>query len=416
MKTKARSIIVFILIVLVIGVVGFVGFKGAIIGDYQIKSFDKTITKGLDLQGGVSVVMEIKQDKVKREDLEKTKEVLALRVNKVGVSETVVAIEGNNKIRIDIPGKYDSKTIVDSLSKTGELKFIGPDQAEILTGKDVAKATPRTNPQSGKPEVGLELTESGKKKFADATTKFVGQNIAIKMDEDVLTNPVVNEPILGGEASISGSKSLQEAKKLAALINGGALPLPVKTASVQTVGAQLGADALPNAMKAGVVGIGIIFLFLILYYRVPGFLACISLSFYIVILLLTFALMGATLTLPGIAGFLLTIGMAADANILIFERTREELRTGKSIKASIESGLHNAMSSIVDSNLTTIIGGIVLYIFGAGPVKGFALTLIMGIVLSLLTAIVFTKLLMKLGTQMGILSKPSLFGVKRRAN
>lgn len=416
MKTKARSTMIFILIVALIGVVGFLGFNGAIIGDYQIKSFDKTITKGLDLQGGVSVLMEIKQNKVEKADLEKTKEVLALRVNKVGVSETVVAVEGNNKIRVDIPGKYDSKTIVDSLSKTGELKFIGPDNAEILSGKDVAKASPRTNPQTGKPEVGLQLSESGKKKFADATTKFVGQNIAIKMDEDVLTNPVVNEPILGGEASISGSKTLQEAQKLAALINGGALPVPVKTASVQTVGAQLGADALPNAVKAGVVGIGIIFLFMILYYRVPGILACVSLSFYIVVLLFAFVFVGATLTLPGIAGFLLTIGMAADANILIFERTREELRAGKSIKSAIESGLHNAMSSIVDSNLTTIIGGVVLYLFGAGPVKGFALTLIMGIVLSLLTAIVFTKILMNLAVKMGILSKPVLFGVKRRAN
>lgn len=413
MKTKGKSSITFIFSIIIIAFLAYAGFKGFVIGGWEFKSFDKTITKGLDLQGGVSVLMEIQQDKVSRDDREKTKNLLAQRVNKVGVAETVVTTEGEKRIRIDIPGQYDSKTIVDALSKTGKLTFVGPDKSEILTGSDVKKATARINSQTGGYEVSLELNDAGKKKFAEATTKFVGQNIAIKMDEDELTNPVVNEPILGGEASISGSKTLEEAKKLAALINGGALPIPVKTASVQTVGAQLGANALPNAMKAGVIGISIVFLFMILYYRVPGFIACISLSLYIVLVLFAFVYIGATLTLPGIAGFLLTIGMAADANILIFERTREELLTGKSIKSSLQSGLQHAMSSIVDSNLTTIIGGIVLYFFGSGPVKGFALTLMIGIILSLLTAIFVTRFFMNLAVNMGMLSKPSLFGVKR---
>ncbi|GIM28638.1 protein translocase subunit SecD [Clostridium polyendosporum] len=417
MKTKVRSSVLFLLSFAIIVFLAFAGFKGFVFGwgenQWQFKSFDQTITKGLDLQGGVSVLMEIQSDKVSKNDLEKTKELLALRVNKVGVAETVVTTEGEKRIRIDIPGKYDSKSIVDTLSKTGELKFLDPDKNVILTGKDVKEATTGVEQQTGQPIVSLELTDEGKKKFADATTKLVGQSIAITMDEEQLTNPVVREPIIDGKAQISGSTSIEEAKKLAGVINSGALPVPVKTASVKTVGAQLGANALPNAMKAAAIGIGIIFLFMIIYYRIPGFLACIALTLYISLVLYTFVSVGATLTLPGIAGFLLTIGMAVDANVLIFERIREELRAGKSAKASIQSGSHNALSSILDSNLTTIIAALILYYLGSGPVKGFALTLLIGVIISMFTAIIITRLFVNLAVNMGILNKPSLFGVKR---
>lgn len=417
MKTKARSTVLFFISFAIIVLLAFAGFKGLVLGwgenQWQFKSFNETITKGLDLQGGVSVLMEIQSNKVSKNDLDKTKELLALRVNKVGVAETVVTTEGEKRIRIDIPGKYDSKSIVDILSKTGELKFLDPNNNVILTGKDVKQATTGVDQQTGQPIVSLELTDEGKKKFADATTKFVNQNIAITMDDEQLTNPVVREPILNGKAQISGSKSIDEAKKLAGVINSGALPVPVKTASVQTVGAQLGANALPNAMKAGIVGVALIFLFMIIYYRVPGFLACIALTLYISLVLYTFVAVGATLTLPGIAGFLLTIGMAVDANVLIFERIKEDLRAGKSVKASIGSGFHNALSSIVDSNVTTIIAALVLYSFGSGPVKGFAITLLIGVTISMFTAITITRSFVNLAVNMGILNKPSLFGVKR---
>lgn len=417
MKTKARSTVLFFISFAIIVLLAFAGFKGLVLGwgenQWQFKNFNETITKGLDLQGGVSVLMEIQSDKVSKNDLDKTKELLALRVNKVGVAETVVTTEGEKRIRIDIPGRYDSKSIVDTLSKTGELKFLDPDKNVILTGKDVKEATTGVEQQTGQPIVSLELTDEGKKKFADATTKFVGQNIAITMDEEQLTNPVVREPILNGKAQISGSKSIEEAKKLAGVINSGALPVPVKAVSVQTVGAQLGANALPNAMKAGMVGVVFIFLFMTIRYRMPGLLACIALTLYISLVLYTFVSVGATLTLPGIAGFLLTIGMAVDANVLIFERIREELRAGKSVKASITGGFHNALSSIVDSNLTTIIAALILYYLGSGPVKGFALTLLIGVIISMFTAITITRLFVNLAVNMGILNKPSLFGVKR---
>ncbi|SHE54199.1 protein translocase subunit SecD [Clostridium fallax] len=413
MNKKASSTIMFIICVAIIGILAFLGFKGAVIGGWQFKSFSQSITRGLDLQGGVSVLMEIQSDKVTPEQLESTKESLQLRVNKVGVSETVVTTEGNNRIRIDIPGKFDSKAIVDTLSKTGELTFKDPEGNIILTGKDVQKATASIDQQTAKPVVGLEFNDEGKKKFAEATQKLVGKKIGIYMDNEELTNPTVQEPILDGRASISGNKSIEEAKKLAGIINAGALPLPVKTVSVKTVGAQLGANALPNAIKAGVIGIAIIFLFMILYYRVPGLLACVALTLYITLVLYTFVSLGAVLTLPGIAGFLLTIGMAVDANVLIFERIREELRVGKSVKTSVKAGFQNAMSSIIDSNLTTIIAAVVLYFFGSGPVKGFATTLMIGTIISMFTAIIVTRILVNLALNMGMLNKPSLFGVKR---
>ena len=410
---KIISSILFVICFIIIAGVSFIGIKGATFGGWHFKSFEEAITKGLDLQGGVSVLMEIQSDKVTPEELQNTKESLSLRVNKVGVSETVVTTEGNNRIRIDIPGKFDSKSIVDVLGKTGELTFKDPEGKVLLTGKDVKKASAYLDQQTGKPVVGLELTDEGKKKFGDATQKLVGKQIGIYMDNEQLTNPTVQEPILDGKASISGNRSLEEAKKLSGVINAGALPLPVKTVSVKTVGAQLGTTALPNALKAGAIGIGIIFLFMIFYYRVPGFLACIALTLYINLVLYAFVSLGAVLTLPGIAGFLLTIGMAVDANVLIFERTREELRNGKSIKASVNAGFHNAMSSIVDSNITTMITAVVLYFFGSGPVKGFATTLMIGIVISMFTAIIVTRFLVNLALNMGLLNKPSLFGVKR---
>lgn len=412
MKTKARSNIIFIVTVVLIALFSFIGAKGAVIGGYRIKSFEQLITKGLDLQGGVSVLLEIMDKEVKPEELERTKELLNLRVNKIGVSETVVTTEGNRRIRIDIPGMYDSQGIVDALSKTGKLTFKDPEGKEVLTGNDITKATTQFN-EYNQPVIGLEMSEEGRKKFADATTKFVGQKISIYMDEDLLTDPTVEGPITQGKAVITGNRSVEEAKRIAGIINAGALPLEVKTASIRTVGPQLGANAFPNAVKAGLVGILVVFIFMILYYRLPGLLADIALTLYIILVLLAFSYIGVTLTLPGIAGFLLTIGMAVDANVLIFERIKEELKTGKSIKSSVDSGFDRALSSILDSNITTIIAGLVLYFLGSGAVKGFALTLIIGIVLSMFTAIVVTKFLVHTALNMGIMNKPELFGVKR---
>jgi len=409
---KRKSTMLFFISVFVIGLLAFTGFHGFKIGDYRVKPFSETINKGLDIQGGVSVLEQVKGTNLDPKIIDRTIELISMRVNKMGVSETSVTKEGNNKIRIDIPGKSDSKEILETVAKSGELKFVGPDKVTILTGKDIKDATASYD-QDNKPVINLALNASGKKKFAVATQKFIGQKITIYMDADKLNDPTVNEAILDGNAQISGSASLEAATTQSEIIKSGALPVTLKAVSVKTVGATFGAEALAQSMKAGLVSILFVFLFMLLYYRAPGIVADISLVLYVVLVLGAFSAINATLTISGIAGFLLTIGMAVDANVLIFERIKEEIRTGKSIKSSVHAGFHRALPSILDSNITTIMAGLVLYSMGTGSVKGFALTLVIGVTISLFTALTCTKFLLKLAVEMGLISKTSHFGVKR---
>lgn len=400
MSTKGKSTLFFILIVFFIGLFDYTGINGLVIGDYQVKSFNQTINKGLDLQGGTSVIERIQGKTVSKTTMDRTIELLTMRVNKLGVSETVVQQEGTDKIRIDVPGEFDADKVKSTVAKTGKLTFVAPDKTVILSGSDVKSASAK-NDENGKAIIDLVLSTDGSKKFAAATQKYLGQAIAINLDEDQLTNPTVQTVITDGRAQITGNRDLAEAQRIASLISSGALPVTLKTETANVVGASLGAQALPQAVKAGAIGIGIVLLFMLLYYRVPGLLADISLCLYAFLVLLAFNLMGATLTLSGIAGFLLTVGMAVDANILIFERMKEELKSGKSIKTAIDAGFHRAMSSILDSNITTIIAGLVLYYMGSGTVKGFALTLVIGTIISMFTAITVTRTLVKLAAEMG---------------
>jgi len=409
---KKKSTILFLTTILVVGLSAFVGFRGLEIGSYRFKPFTETITRGLDLQGGVSILEEVQGGNVDSKTLDRAIELISMRINRMGVSETSVAKEGDKRIRIEIPGKFESKEILDTVAKSGELKFVGPDKVTILTGKDVKDATSYLD-NDNKPSIGLELNTSGQKKFADATQKFIGQAITIYMDDEVINSPTVQVAITDGKAVITGSSTLAEATTQSQIIKSGALPVTLKAVSVKTVGATLGTDALALSIKAGAIGILFVFLFMLLYYRAPGIVADISLVLYVVLVLGTFSLINVTLTLSGIAGFLLTIGMAVDANVLIFERTREELKTGKSIKSAVDAGFHRALPSILDSNITTIIAGLVLYMMGSGSVKGFALTLIIGITISIFTALTCTKFLLKLAVEMGLINKVSHFGVKR---
>jgi preprotein translocase subunit SecD len=413
MRTKGKSTALFLTCLLLIAFIAYSSVKGLVIGDYRIKPFSETVKRGLDLKGGISVVMEIQQDKVSSDEMERTIELLSMRVNRMGVSETVINKEGNKRIRIDIPDKFDTKEVLDTVGKTGNLRFLGPDQSEILTGKDVKDATAYID-QQGRPIIGLELNSEGTKKFADATQKYLNQPIAIYMDEEQLTNPVVRAIISDGKAIIEGSNDLEEAKRNAGIIKSGALPVPVKTASVKVVGPTLGANALPQSVQAGKIALILIFAFMVIYYRVPGLIASVALVLYMILLLGIFNSIGATLTLPGIAGFLISAGMALDANVLIFERMKEELKAGKSVKSSVEAGFHRAMTSVLDSNITTVISGIILYSLGSGAVKGFALTLIIGVILSMFTAITVSRFLIRLAAAMGLLNKKTIgtFGVR----
>jgi len=408
---KGRYTTILIAIILILSFLAYMGLEGFTLQGYRFKSFGELIKRGLDLQGGVTVVMEVQTDSLETTELDVIKNLLEMRVNKVGVSETVVTTEGAKRIRIDIPGAFNSSEIVKSLSTTGVLTFKDPDGNVILTGSDVKLAEARVD-NTGAAIVSLELNASGTTKFAEATKKFLGKQISINMDAEQISNPVVNAEITNGEAMITGMDSLEEAQFVAGIIASGALPYPVKAVEVKTVGPTLGSNALPNTMKAGMVGIGLVVLLMIGYYRKPGFLAAIALGFYIYLVLFIFYSIDATLSLPGIAGFLLTIGMAVDANVLIFERIREELKSGSDVKKALDAGFHRAMSSVLDANITTIIAGLVLYFVGTGAVKGFALTLMIGIVVSMFSAIVITKQLLKIGLHTGMLKKPSDFGVK----
>lgn len=404
--SKKSSVFIFIIIVILVIFFSVWGFLGFEIFGYKFMNFNESIKKGLDLQGGVSVLQEIVDEEVTKDTLQRTRELLSLRVNKFGLSEPVVAIEGDNRIRIDLAGVFDSDDIVKTLTSTGELTFKDENGNVLLTGNDVKDATAvLTN--EGKAIIQLKFTPEGTQKFAEATKNNLNKTIEISMDDQVLTKPVVNTEITEGEAVIEGSRSFEEANKVASIIQSGALPVTLKTISVSTVGPTLGAGAIPNTVKAGIIGFIFIFIIMFIRYRFPGVIATMSLFIYMLLFLFIFSLIQAVLTLPGIAGILLTLGMAIDANILIFERIREELIKGKSVKIAIRIGFDKAMSSILDSNITTIIAGLVLYFIGTGGVKGFATTLLIGTVLSMFSSIVITKFMIKLIYNIGLRSKAS---------
>lgn len=408
---KRKSGIIFIISTLLIVLLAYVLSFGLTIGDYQIHPLKDKLKLGLDLKGGVYIEEELVDKNVDDDTLNRTKELLELRVNGLGVSESIVTITGEKRIRIEIPGIYEAKKALDQVGKTGKLTFVGPDNSVVISGEDVKDATVGVDPNTNKPVVQLKLNENGTKKFAEATQKFRGKEISIKMDEEVVSSPTVNDVITGGEAIITGSGDIDEAKRLAGIIKSGALPVQLTPATVRTIGPSLGAEAIPTSAKASVIGVALVFIFMLLYYRVPGLIADLALTVYIIITLLIFAFgIKATLTLPGIAGLLLSIGMAVDANVLIFERIKEELSVGKSLKTAVDSGFHRALSSILDSNITTLIAGFVLYFLGSGSVKGFALTLSLGVICSLFTAITVTRFLLKAFVNAGWIKNTKFYG------
>jgi len=392
---KRSSSIILILIIALVGILSYTAVFGLDFGDYIVKPMVKEIKQGLDLKGGIYVVEEIQGTDVDAETVDRTIQLIKERVDKYGVVDPVIQKEGDRRIRIEIPGLYDTDEALNFIGKTGYLKFQGPEGDEIINGKDVKNAYVSFN-EYNQPMVNLELNDEGKKKFADATEKYVGKNIAIYMDEDMIANPIVNEPITDGNAVITNIGSTEEATRLAQLIKAGALPVTLKPLTVRSIGPTLGTNALEKSVTAGLIGIALVMLFMLFYYRLPGFIADIALTIYILIVLFSFWKFNVTMSLAGIAGFLLSVGMAVDANVLIFERIKEELRAGKTLKASVKSGFNRAMASIIDSNVTTVIAAVVLMVLGSGAVKGFAVTLMIGIIASMITAVLITRFLLNL--------------------
>ena len=382
---------------------------------------------GLDLVGGSRLVLEAQTtdtiSHITPDMMSSLQFAIENRVNKLGVSETVVQRSGDKRLVVEIPDVSDLNQAKAYLGETAELDFRKPVmkngteewEATGLTGKDLNSANLSTNSQNGQWVVDLEFNGEGTKKFATLTKNMVGQQMAIFFNGELQSAPVIREPITGGRAQISGGDNgfaYEEAKKMVDLLNAGALPVPAKIIEENTVGPTLGADSIAKSKIAGAIGLGFVMLFMIAYYRAPGIIADIALCIYGIILFALFKAIPVTLTLAGIAGFILSIGMAVDANILIFERTKEELRAGRTLFTAINSGFDRAFTSIFDSNMTTIITCIILYCCGTSIVKGFALTLAIGVIVSMFSAITITKNFMHLAFGTGNLKNPAMFGLK----
>jgi preprotein translocase subunit SecD len=415
---NSKNTVKFIAVVLLIGIIAYITSFGISVGKYEVLPVKKLIKLGLDLRGGADVVLEAlgtPEDPVTDEKMERAVATIRERIDSLGVTEPVITRQGGKRIRVGLPEISDTQRALEIIGKTAQLKFIDEEENVIITGNDIkeAKAVYSTDPDTKMqvPVVSLELNSEGAKKFATATSENVDKIIAILLDESIISAPRVNEPITEGKCQISGRMTIEEAGDLAMLIRAGALPVELKTLQVTSVGPELGANSFEKSLTAGQIGILLVFLFLIVYYRVPGFIASIALVLYICLVLLTLAALKATLTLPGIAGLILSIGMAVDANVIIFERIKEELKMGKTIRAATDSGFRRAFLAILDSNITTLIAAIVLFYLGAGPIKGFAVTLSIGILVSMFTAIVVTRFLMRTFEGTNILNDKKFYGV-----
>ena len=390
--------------------------------------FTKPTKLGLDLVGGSRLVLEAQTTetiaKITPDMMDSLRFAIENRINKMGVAETIVQQTGDKRLLIEIPNISDLEKAKAFLGETAALEFKEPGPivdgqqtwlATDLTGKDLSKALVSTS-QNGQWVVDLRFNDAGTKKFGEITTRLVGQQMAIFFNGELQSAPVIREAIIGGNAQISGGDDgfpYEEAKRMVDLLNAGALPVPAHVIEENIVGPTLGADSIEKSKFAGMVGLGIVMLFMIGYYRLLGLIADIALICYSVILFALFKTIPVTLTLAGIAGFILSIGMAVDANILIFERTKEELRAGRTLFTAINSGFDRAFSSIFDSNMSTIITCVILYMLGTSVVKGFALTLALGVIVSMFSAITITKNIMHLVFGTGDLKYPQLFGLKK---
>ena len=436
---KKQGVLVLILTVVLIGLLAFttaVGFGPTGTGSA------KNIKTGLDLSGGVSITYQTKESNPSSEDMSDTVYKMQKRVEQYS-TEAQAYKEGDNRITVEIPGATDADAILNDLGKPGSLCFIEQTDADgnqnftsgsngyvlsrsldeireagsvVLEGTDVADAQggayQSSQNSSREYAVSLTLTDDGKKKFADATEANVGKQIAIVYDDQILSAPKVNEAITGGQAQITGMSGVEEAQNLASYIRIGSLSLELEELRSSVVAAQLGEEAISTSVMAGAIGLVIVILFMIFVYRVPGFVAGIALILYTALVLITLNAFDITLTLPGIAGIILGIGMAVDANVIIYARIREEITAGNSVKTSIKLGFSKAFSAIFDGNITTLIASLVLMWLGSGTVKGFAYTLAIGIIISMFTALVVSRFIVNALYAVGV-RDPKFYGKEK---
>ena len=403
MKSNKRKGIIGLLITLIcIGVFGYFGYD----------TMDD-IKLGLDLAGGVSITYQAVEEDPSSEEMSDTIYKLQQRVQNYS-TEAEVYQEGSNRINIDIPGVSDANAILEELGKPGSLMFVDEDGNTILTGDQVASAKAGIQEKNGQKSyvVNLTFTEEGAQTFADATAKNIGKRIGIIYDGSLVSYPTVNSAITGGECYIDGMQDYDEAENLAATIRIGSLSLELEELRSNVVGAKLGQEAIATSLKAGAIGFGIVAVFMIAVYLVPGLASVLALCLYVALELVLLSAFEITLTLPGIAGIILSIGMAVDANVIIFTRIKEEIGVGKTVKSAIKTGFSKALSAIIDGNVTTLIAALVLFWRGSGTVKGFASTLALGIVLSMFTALFVTKAILNALYNLG-LDDPKYYGVSK---
>lgn len=447
-----KQLRIFVLIILITFLAAFVALPDSFPLRFKIGSFsvDREFTKppinitilgknfapnwqlkqGLDIQGGVQVVLKADMSEIAEVDrpvaLESAREIILRRVDLYGINEPVVqtSVNGNDyRILVELAGVSDSAQALRLVGQTAQLEFKLENQAKMadpqatqsalyffgsfdetgLTGKQLKRTQVLFDPQTSEPVISMEFDEEGTKLFAEITKEHTGEVLAIFLDGFPITTPVINDPILNGQAQLSGGFDVESAKQLNIQLSAGALPVPIEVLEQRSIGASLGQQSVNDSLRAGLVGILLVMLFMILYYGFKGFLASLALIVYAILTLAIYKVIGVTLTLPGIAGLILSVGMAVDANILIFERMKEELRSGRGFTQAMEQGFGRSWDSIKDANLATIMTSLVLinplnftFLNTSGLVKGFGVTLLIGVLISLFTGVVVTRTLLRL--------------------
>jgi len=367
---------------------------------------------GLDLRGGTSVVLQA-QGKIEADTMSKVRNIIERRVNSIGVAEPVIQLSGNDKLIVELAGIKDPQKAIELIGTTAKLEFriknkdgsYGP----VLLEGSALKSAGVSRDQVGMPSVSFELNSQGANTFAKITRENIGKQLAIMLDNKEQSAPTINSEINGGSGIITGRFSIEEANNLANLLKSGALPVEIKIVENRTVGATLGVDSIKQTGIAGLIALGVISVFMIAIYKIPGIVADIALLINGVLVLGLLSGIGAALTLPGIAGFILTLGMAVDSNVITYERIKEELRLGESLHDAVERGYENAFPAIIDGNITTLLVAAVLFFLGTGPIKGFAVTLSLGVVATVITGVFVSKVILKLFIKTFNIKREQLF-------
>lgn len=435
---RGNNAVKFFSILIITGILTWIAAYGSILG-FDIPGAVTDIRTGIDIQGGVDAKLYAVTDdnsKATEKDLDAAKTIIGKRLDSKKIFDRVITVDKDKGyILVQIPHKkgeaFDPQKSIEEIGKTALLTFQEVDESKkdangnyaptgkiIIQGTDVKDATAELSTEGGY-EVGLQLTDEGGKKFSEATGRLVGKPIAIFMDEDFISAPTVNMQITGTSARITlggtaSEEQQEEAKNLAGLIKSGSLPFKLEAKQVNNISPTLGSNALVVSINAFVVAFILICLFMVGYYRLPGLIAAIALFLHTILELLALSWLHITITLPGIAGLILTIGMAVDANVIIFERIKEEIRSGKTLRAAIDVGFKRAFSAVLDANVTTLISAVVLLKFGTGPIQSFAYTLLIGVILSFITAVTATRMMLKAVSDLDIAKHPVLYGVSAK--